>query len=58
MSLSTCRTKPDRRAGAILITVLTLGILGATLAVITNGGHVPAQSASAAVHLAKLSAPL
>ena len=58
MSLSTSRTSPDRRAGLILAAVFSLGILGATLAVITNDGQVPAQPASAAVHLAKLSAPL
>jgi hypothetical protein len=58
MSLSNYRTTPDRRAGIVLIAVFTLGILGASLAAIINGGQVPAQSASATVHLTKLSAPL
>lgn len=57
MSLLYYRTKPDRRAGFVLIVVFTLGILGASLAAAMNGGDLP-QSASASVHLPKMTAPL
>lgn len=57
MSLSYHRTRPDRRFGFVLIVVFTIGILGASLATIRNGGEVPAQ-ATATVHLTKAAAPL
>ena len=57
MSLLHNRTKPDRRAGIVLITVFTLGILGASLAAFLNGGDLP-QSAYAHAHTIKISAPL
>jgi hypothetical protein len=59
MSPSSYDTKPDRRAGFVLIAVFVLGILGASLATVINGGHLP-QSASttATVHLTKTTAPL
>jgi hypothetical protein len=57
MSQSYHRTRPDRRFGFVLIVVFTIGILGASLATVMNGGEVP-QSATATVHLTKASAPL
>lgn len=57
MSPSHYDTKPDRRAGIVLIAVFVLGILGASLATVMNGGDLP-QSASATVHLTKIAAPL
>ena len=57
MSLSYHRTRPDRRFGFVLIVVFTIGILGASLATVMNGGKVP-HSATATVHLTKASAPL
>ena len=57
MSQSYHRSRPDRRFGIVLIAVFTLGILGASLATIMNGGELP-QSAAATVHLTKTSAPL
>jgi hypothetical protein len=57
MSLSDHRTRPDRRFGIVLIVVFTIGILGASLATIKNGGEVP-KSAFATVHLTKSPAPL
>jgi hypothetical protein len=57
MSLSDHRTRPDRRFGIVLIVVFTIGILGASLATIKNGGEVP-QSAFATVNLTKSPAPL
>jgi hypothetical protein len=51
------RRRPDRRFGIVLIAVFALGILGASLATIMNGGELP-QSAAATVHLTKISAPL
>jgi hypothetical protein len=56
MSLSYQR-RPDRRFGFVLIAVFTLGILGATLATVMNGGEVP-QAATATMHLIKASEPL
>jgi hypothetical protein len=50
-------TKPDRRFGIVLIAVFILGILGATLATVINGGEVP-QAATATIHLIKASEPL
>jgi hypothetical protein len=57
MSLLFYRTKPDRRAGLVLIAVFTLGFLGASLATIMNGGELP-RAPAASVHLAKIAAPL
>jgi hypothetical protein len=57
MSPSHYDTKPDHRAGIVLIAVFVLGILGASLATAMNGGDLP-QSASATVHLTKIAAPL
>ena len=57
MSPSCYDTKPDRRAGIVLIAVFVLGMLGASLATVMNGGDLP-QSASATVHLTKMTAPL
>jgi hypothetical protein len=57
MSLSYRHTRPDRRFGIVLIAVFTLGILGATLATVMNGGELP-ESTSAIVHLTKASSPL
>ncbi len=57
MSLLHYRTKPDRRAGLVLIAVFVLGILGASLACVMNGGCLP-QSAAAKVHYTKLAAPM
>ncbi len=57
MSLLHCRTKPDRRAGLVLIAVFTLGILGASFACVMNGGCLP-PSAAAKVHYTKVAAPM
>lgn len=57
MSPSYYDTKPDHRAGIVLIAVFVLGILGASLATVMNGGELP-QSASATVHLTRMTAPL
>jgi hypothetical protein len=57
MSPSCYDTKPDRRAGIVLIAVFVLGMLGASLATVMNGGDLP-RSASATVHLTKMTAPL
>jgi hypothetical protein len=57
MSLLYYRTQPDLRAGFVLVTVFVLGILGASLAAIKNGGEPP-RSASATAHLIKIAAPL
>jgi hypothetical protein len=57
MSLLYFRTKPDRRAGIVLIAVFALGILGASLATAMNGGNLP-QTASAKANLTKIAAPL
>lgn len=59
MSPSYHDTKPDRRAGIVLITVFILGILGASLATAMNGGQLPeSAAATATVHLTKMTAPL
>jgi hypothetical protein len=57
MSPSYHDTRPDRRAGFVLIAVFVLGILGASLATIINGGEVP-DATHATVHLVKTDAPL
>ena len=54
MSLSYRRTRPDRRFGIVLIAVFAIGILGATLATIINGGEMP-EAAPARVQLTKSS---
>jgi hypothetical protein len=56
MALLYYRSKPDRRAGLVLIAVFTLGILGASLATVMNGGELP-QSVTASLHLTKITAP-
>ena len=59
MSPSHYDTKPDRRAGIVLIAVFVLGILGASLATVMNGGELPeSATATATVHLTKMTAPL
>lgn len=57
MSLLHYRTKPDRRAGLVVIAVFILGILGASLACVMNGGHLP-QAAVTKVQYMKLVAPM
>jgi len=57
MSLLYYRTKPDRRAGIVLIAVFALGILGASLAAAMNGGELP-RTASAKAHSFTITAPL
>jgi hypothetical protein len=57
MSLLYYRTRPDSRAGIVLIAVFVLGILGGSLACALNGG-APPQTASAKVHYTKLTAPM
>jgi hypothetical protein len=57
MSPSYHDTRPDHRAGFVLIAVFTLGILGASLATVINGGEVP-DSTHATVHLTKATSPL
>jgi len=57
MSPSYHDTTPDRRAGFVLIAVFALGILGASLATIINGGEVP-NAPHATVYLTRATAPL
>jgi hypothetical protein len=57
MSLLPYRTRPDLRAGFVLVMVFALGMAGASLAAARNGGHVP-YAAEPSVQLAKLIAPL
>lgn len=57
MSLLHFRTRPDRRAGLVLIAIFTLGMLGASLAIAMNGGNVP-QPALTKVHPTKITAPM
>ena len=57
MSLLHYPTKPDRRAGFVLVAVFVLGMLGASLATVMNGGALP-RSAAATVHLAKMTTPM
>lgn len=57
MSLIHFRTRPDRRAGLVLIAVFTLGILGASLAAATNGGNL-LRTASAKLQHTKITAPM
>jgi hypothetical protein len=57
MSLLPYRTRPDLRAGFVLVIVFALGMLGASLAAARNGGHAP-HATEPSVQLAKLIAPL
>lgn len=58
MSLSYYRTRPDRRFGIVLIVVFTIGILGASLATVMNGGEVPEPASATTFHLTNSSSPL
>jgi hypothetical protein len=57
MSLLPHRTRPDLRAGFVLVMVFALGMLGASLAAAKHGGHVP-YVAEPSVQPAKLIAPM
>ena len=57
MSLLPYRTRPDLRAGFVLVMVFALGMVGASLAAAKNGGHVP-YAAEPSAQLARLIAPL
>jgi hypothetical protein len=57
MSLLPYRTRPDLRAGFVLVMVFALGMAGASVAAAKNGGHVP-YAAEPSVQLAKLIVPL
>jgi hypothetical protein len=57
MSLLPYRARPDLRTGFVLVMVFVLGMLGASLAVAKNGGHVP-HATEPSIQLAKLIAPL
>jgi hypothetical protein len=56
-SVLSTRCRPDRRAGFVLITVFVLGILGASVAAVINGGN-PQRSVEATVQLTKLIGPM
>ena len=57
MSLLSYRSKPDRRAGFVLIAVFTIGMLGASVAAALNGGKPP-QGAAAHALAIMVTAPI
>lgn len=57
MSLLCFRTRPDRRAGLVLIAIFTLGVLGGALATATNGGNPP-RTTPPKLQLTKITAPM
>jgi hypothetical protein len=57
MSRLNYRSKPDRRAGLVLIAIFTIGMLGASVAAALNGGKPP-QSAAAHALAINVTAPI
>ena len=57
MSLTYYRSKPDLRAGFVLIAVFTIGMLGASLAAALNGGEAP-QTITSDVRMVRATAPM